>query len=85
MTWTEENIDEQPDCKQLVKTFNFKDFVSAWAFMSKVALLAEKMDHHPNWSNQYNKVTIRLTTHSEGNKITEKDQKLAQQIDKVNV
>lgn len=49
--------------------------------MTKVAIEAEKMDHHPNWSNVYNKVTIELTTHSEGNKVTDKDRKLAAMID----
>lgn len=80
--WVEESL-AGTDGYQLVKTFKFKDFVSAWAFMSKVALISEKMDHHPDWSNAYNKVTIRLNTHSEGNKITQKDQKLAKEIDKL--
>lgn len=82
MSWKEENINGG-DKQQLEKTFTFPDFVSAWAFMSQVALLAEKMDHHPDWSNVYNKVTIRLSTHDAGNKITEKDRKLAAQIDKI--
>ena len=80
----EKKLDDGPGA-QLVKNFVFKDFVSAWAFMSQVALLAEKMDHHPDWSNVYNRVTIRLNTHSEGNKITDKDRKLAALIDKVKV
>jgi 4a-hydroxytetrahydrobiopterin dehydratase len=67
----------------LVKEFKFKDFVNAWGFMNKVALLAEKMDHHPDWSNVYNKVSIRLTTHDAGNKITGEDRKLAEEIDKL--
>ena len=45
------------------RSFRFSDFSAAWAFMSRVALLAEKMDHHPEWSNVYNRVTITLTTH----------------------
>ena len=49
--------------------------------MSKVALLAEKADHHPNWSNVYNKVEISLNTHSEGNTVTDKDRELALAID----
>ena len=85
MKWVEKKLEDGPDAAQLVKNFVFKDFVSAWAFMSQVALLAEKMDHHPNWSNEYNRVTIRLNTHSEGNKITDKDRKLAALIDKVKV
>lgn len=68
---------------QLVKEFEFKDFREAWGFMSKVALAAEKMDHHPEWTNTYNKVVIRLSTHSEGDIVTEKDRKLAEVIDKL--
>jgi 4a-hydroxytetrahydrobiopterin dehydratase len=85
MEWIENKLEDGPDAAQLVKNFVFKDFVSAWAFMSQVALLAEKMDHHPDWSNVYNRVTIRLNTHSEGNKITDKDRKLAALIDKLTV
>ena len=81
MEWKEVNTDEGGSA--LVKEFKFRDFVNAWAFMNSVALLAEKMDHHPNWTNVYNEVTIRLSTHSEGNKITDKDRKLAAQIDKL--
>jgi 4a-hydroxytetrahydrobiopterin dehydratase len=84
MEWLEKKLEDGPGA-QLVKNFVFKDFVSAWAFMSQVALLAEKMDHHPDWSNVYNRVTIRLNTHSEGNKITDKDRKLAALIDKLTV
>lgn len=74
MSWKEEN-------NKLTQTFTFKDFKQAWAFMSKVALAAEKADHHPNWSNVYNKVTIELFTHDKGNTVTEKDRKLAAEID----
>lgn len=74
MSWKEEN-------NKLTQTFTFKDFKEAWGFMSKVALAAEKADHHPNWSNVYNKVTIELFTHDKGNTITEKDRKLAVEID----
>ncbi|MBC8152045.1 MAG: 4a-hydroxytetrahydrobiopterin dehydratase, partial [Bacteroidetes bacterium] len=63
--------------------FQFADFSEAFAFMTRVALAAEKMDHHPWWSNVYNKVTIELTTHDAGNTITDKDRKLAGQIDKL--
>ncbi len=65
----------------LKQTFKFKNFIEAWAFMSKVALIAEKLNHHPEWSNVYNTVSITLTTHDEGNTITEKDRELARQID----
>lgn len=51
--------------------------------MTKVAILAEKMDHHPNWSNVYNRVVIELSTHDAGNIVTEKDRTLAEAIDKL--
>ena len=71
--WTEQD-------NKLKATFKFKDFVEAFAFMSKVALVGEKMDHHPNWSNVYNTVVIELTTHDAGNVVTEIDHKLADRI-----
>jgi 4a-hydroxytetrahydrobiopterin dehydratase len=74
--WVEEN-------NKLKKTFQFKDFSEAFAFMTRVALAAEKMDHHPNWSNVYNRVQIELNTHDAGNIVTEKDRKLAALIDKL--
>jgi len=69
--------------KKLVKTFTFKDFVEAFSFMTKVAIIAEKSDHHPEWSNIYNTVTIKLSTHDAGNIVTEKDRNLSQEIDKL--
>ena len=66
---------------KLVKVFTFKDFVEAFAFMAKVALIAEKMNHHPHWSNVYNTVTIELSTHDAGNIVTDKDRVLAKAID----
>ncbi|MEJ6978940.1 4a-hydroxytetrahydrobiopterin dehydratase [Pedobacter sp. P351] len=74
MNWKEKN-------DQLVREFEFKNFSDAWAFMTKVALAAEKMDHHPEWSNVYNKVSIKLSTHSAGNTVTQKDKDLAKIID----
>lgn len=65
----------------LKKSFQFKDFSEAFAFMTRVALAAEKMDHHPFWSNVYNKVDIELSTHDAGNVVTQKDHKLAAIID----
>jgi len=62
-------------------TFEFKDFVQAWGFMTQVAILAEKQDHHPNWSNVYNRVNIMLNTHDAGDIVTEKDHQLAQSIE----
>jgi len=74
--WVEKN-------NKLIKTFKFEDFQEAFAFMTRVAFLAEKHNHHPNWSNVYNTVEIELTTHDEGNKVTEKDRKLAKAIDQI--
>jgi len=68
---------------KLQREFKFKDFSEAFAFMSRVALLAEKMDHHPEWSNVCNRVTIVLRTHSAGNTVTEKDRALAVAIDRL--
>lgn len=68
---------------QLVRNFEFENFSEAWAFMTRVALLAEKRDHHPDWSNSYNKVQIRLNTHSAGDIVTDKDRSLAAEIDKL--
>lgn len=65
------------------KDFAFSNFVEAFSFMSAVALMAEKMDHHPEWFNVYNKVRIDLTTHDAGNKVSYKDIKLAQKIEQV--
>jgi len=70
------------DNKAIKKEFTFDNFVDAFGFISKVALLSEKMDHHPNWQNTYNKVKIELTTHDKGG-ITQNDIKLAESIDKL--
>ncbi len=63
--------------------FEFNDFSEAFAFMTQVAFLAEKQNHHPNWSNVWNSVTIELSTHDAGNIVTEKDRKLAKGIVKI--
>ena len=68
--------------KSIQKEYIFKNFIDAFAFMSKVALLSEKMDHHPDWQNTYNKVIIKLTSHDMGG-ITTNDIKLAEDIDKL--
>lgn len=73
----------QEQDNQLTRDFQFADFSEAFAFMTRVALAAEKMDHHPWWSNVYNQVTIKLTTHDAGNTITDKDRTLARAIDKL--
>ncbi len=67
----------------LQKTFQFKNFSEAFAFMTRVALLAEQMNHHPDWSNVYNRVHIKLSTHDAGNTVTGKDRKLAAAIDAI--
>ena len=74
--WKEED-------NRLKKTFEYKDFTEAFAFMTRVAFLAEAQAHHPNWSNVYNKVFIELTTHDKGNTVTQKDRDLARAIDKL--
>ncbi len=70
------------DRDALRREFKFANFNAAWGFMTRVALAAEKMDHHPEWSNVWNKVQIELTTH-DANGLSEKDIKLAQAIDKI--
>ena len=74
--WKEEN-------NTLHQQFEFTNFSEAFAFMTRVAMAAEKMDHHPLWTNVYNKVEIWLSTHDAGNIVTEKDRKLATVIDKI--
>ncbi|MBL0068366.1 MAG: 4a-hydroxytetrahydrobiopterin dehydratase [Chitinophagaceae bacterium] len=74
--WTETN-------NQLYKKFQFKDFSEAFAFMTRVALAAEKMDHHPKWTNVWNTVEIWLNTHDAGDVVTEKDRILSEKIDKL--
>lgn len=64
-----------------MREFQFRDFSEAFAFMTRVALLAEQHQHHPNWSNVYNRVSIHLTTHDAGNVVTDKDRKLAKAIE----
>ena len=82
MSWKEvKNTETGGEC--LEREMVFIDFISTWAFMNKVALLAEKFGHHPDWSNSYNKLTIRLSSHDAGNIITEKDRNLANLIDKL--
>jgi 4a-hydroxytetrahydrobiopterin dehydratase len=72
--WEEKN-------NTLYRKFEFKDFSAAFAFMTRVALAAEKMDHHPLWTNVYNKVEIWLNTHDAGDVVTDKDRTLAKKID----
>ncbi|MBR0655243.1 4a-hydroxytetrahydrobiopterin dehydratase [Plastoroseomonas arctica] len=72
--------DLTPARDALTRAFQFGDFSEAWGFMSRVALLAQAQDHHPEWSNVYNKVTITLTTHDAGG-LSSRDIRLAQAID----
>jgi 4a-hydroxytetrahydrobiopterin dehydratase len=75
---------EEKDNK-LYRQFKFKDFSEAFGFMTRVALAAEKMDHHPTWTNTYNQVEIWLSTHDAGDVVTEKDMKLAKKIDSISL
>ena len=72
--WTEND-------NNLEATFTFKNFTTAFAFMTEVAFEAEKQNHHPNWSNTYNKVEFKLNTHDADDTVTEKDHQLAKAID----
>src|ERR1700722_6861891 len=67
---------------KLHKSYRFHDFVEAWGFMSRAALAAEKMDHHPDWSNVWNKVTVDLSTHSAGG-LTKNDFELAGKMEQI--
>lgn len=74
--WTEKD-------NQLYQEFQFSNFSEAFGFMTRVALEAEKMDHHPLWTNVYNKVEIWLSTHDAGDIVTDKDRQLAKKIDAI--
>ena len=74
MKWEEKN-------NTLYRKFEFKDFSEAFAFMTRVALIAEKMNHHPKWTNVWNTVEVWLSTHDAGDIVTDKDRKLAEKID----
>lgn len=74
--WKEED-------NKLYRKFEFANFSEAFAFMTRVALEAEKINHHPLWTNVYNTVEIWLSTHDAGNTVTEKDKKLSKAIDKI--
>jgi 4a-hydroxytetrahydrobiopterin dehydratase len=76
MAWKESN-------NTLCNAYQFKDFTTAFAFMTEVAFAAERLAHHPNWTNVYNRVTFALNTHDAGNTVTEKDRTLAEVIDNI--
>lgn len=80
--WLTEHSDWQWDHTKLKRRFQFKDFSTAFSFMTQVALLAEVQDHHPEWCNVYNRVDITLTTHDAGT-ITRRDLNLAESIDEL--
>lgn len=71
----------QEQDNQLKRSFQFKDFITAWSFLTKVAIVAEKQNHHPHITNVYNKVELSLSTHDAGGIVTDKDRKLAAAID----
>lgn len=71
----------QEEDNKLVREFRFKDFGEAFTFMTRVALICEKMNHHPSWYNVYNYVRVELCTHDKGNQITDLDKQLAAAID----
>lgn len=76
MNWQEKD-------NALYRLFNFRDFSEAFAFMTRVALLAEQHNHHPRWTNVWNKVEVWLNTHDAGDVVTDKDRRLATAIDKL--
>ena len=76
MAWNETD-------NKLTRTFTFRDFSEAFGFMTRVALIAEKMNHHPTWTNTWNTVSFELSTHDAGNKVTDRDRKLAEAIDRL--
>jgi 4a-hydroxytetrahydrobiopterin dehydratase len=67
----------------LTRELRFADFSEAWGFLSRVALVAEAQGHHPDWSNSWNRVTLRLTTHDAGGTVTDRDRRLAAAIDEL--
>ena len=76
MSWTESD-------GALHRDFEFDDFRDAFAFMTRVAFIAEDLDHHPDWSNVYNRVSITLTTHDAGNTVTDRDRVMSEAIDEL--
>ncbi|KAA5546538.1 4a-hydroxytetrahydrobiopterin dehydratase [Adhaeribacter rhizoryzae] len=73
----------QEEDNKLKRSFTFRNFKEAFAFMTEVAEVAEKIDHHPWWANVYNKVDIELYTHDAGNTVTIRDHRLAESIDQI--
>ena len=80
--WDQSEFWDQRD-NALHATFEFKDFVEAFSFMTSVAIIAEKQNHHPEWSNVWNKVVMKLSTHDAGNIVTHKDHTLAKAVEEI--
>ena len=78
MEWTEND-------NALHKTFKFKTFLDAIKWMEKASIEIDKLDHHPEWTNVYNKVVVKLSTHDAGNTVTEKDRQLAALLDRIEI
>jgi len=76
INWVEQN-------NKLTGTITFRNFSEAFAFMTRVAMICEQMNHHPEWTNVYNTVVINLSTHDAGNQVTEKDHQLAAPINQL--
>jgi 4a-hydroxytetrahydrobiopterin dehydratase len=77
-----EGWSEEGECKALVRSITFKDFSEAFAFLTRVAMHAEKVDHHPEFTSVWNRVDFRLTTHNTGG-VTQRDTKLAEAINRL--
>lgn len=77
-----DNWSQTTDGLKLRRSIEFRDFRSAFAFMNRVAIIAEDMNHHPDWKNSYNRVDIELTSHDQGG-LTERDTRLANEINRV--
>ena len=75
--WIEEQLSGQDTKSRLTQVFLFRNFIEAFSFMTQVAIHAEKLNHHPEWTNVWNKVTIHLSTHDQGGIVTQKDHQLA--------
>ncbi len=80
-SWVQNHQDWKIVDGQLQVSYRFKDFVSAFSFLTRVAMIAEEQNHHPHIENMYNEVTLTLSTHEDNNKITDKDIKLAEAIE----
>lgn len=81
--WVKDHPDWAITDNGLQVSYRFKDFVAAFSFLTRVAMIAEEQNHHPHIENMYNEVTLTLSTHDEGNKITKKDMALAEAIEKL--